>query len=576
MPHPDNTQKFKKIAQNYWDYYLQSFPEVATFYGNSKYDDLLEEFGPDKREKDKDAISGFLKDLQSIEPSTLNNLDSNSYRILKLDLNNFLEEHEFAPWEWNIDQIYGPHMRLLDLLETHPLQTRKNYDDLLERYSHIPRYFMQYIGELKAGLKSGRTASKIAYDRVLKQLEEFLKKNIRDLHFSKPIRDFPKDFSPSEKSKLTEEFEDAIRSWILPSYAEFYNFLKTDYQDKARKNPGIWALPEGLENYAFKCRQMTTTNLTPAELHKIGLEELQKNNEEILSIASKMGNDSGLPQFLDRIKKDPAQYFKTSEEIVTMHQTALQRMQKLLPQYFGTLPTIPFEIKEIDAFKALNSPAAFYYPPTTDGSRPGVFWVNTHNPSQWAIYSMETLAYHEAIPGHHFQIALAMENKDLPLFQRHGAFTAYVEGWAHYTERIANEEMNAYSSDLQRVGMLLDQAWRAVRLVVDTGVHHFQWSREKAFEFMKSTRAAHEMEMNNEIDRYIVWPGQALAYKVGQRTFSDLKNKAKQKLGAAFDIRKFHDAVLLQGAMPLFILEEIVDLWIGSQIVGKQSSQIQP
>ncbi|OGP05547.1 MAG: hypothetical protein A2Z91_09520 [Deltaproteobacteria bacterium GWA2_38_16] len=554
-------KNLEKLGKDYWEFLMKENPTWATFLGDKRYNDRLEEIGPKARARCVAQHKKFLKRLKKIKPTQLSYAEKISYSILKLKLKEYIDAQKYKDWEWNMDHLFGLHIQLMDLLEIHPLKTKKNYQDLLSRYKQIPKAFDQFLGDLRVGLKSGRVAPYVAYDRTLKQLEQFLAQKPMECRFSDAVKNFPKTFLEKDKQKLRGDFEKVITTSVVPAYQKFHQFLKEEYQGKARREVGVSAIPGGRENYCFRVKVNTTTDKTPEELHQLGLEELEKNKEEILAISRKLGHSGDLKSFLEQIKGDRANYFTSREALMNKHQTTLEGMKTLLPKYFGKLPSIPFEIKEMEAYKAPSAPAAYYYPPAEDGSRPGIFWMNTHKPEDWANYSMETLAFHEAIPGHHLQISLATEQKNIPQFQRHIGFTAYVEGWAHYTERLA-DEMGAYSSDLQRVGMLMDQAWRAIRLVVDTGIHYLGWSREKALNFMRETRTANDMEMNNEIDRYIVWPGQALAYKVGQRTIYDLREWAKGQLKDKFDIRGFHDVVLLSGPVPLTTLKDMIEDWV--------------
>lgn len=536
-------------------------PTWATFLGDHRYDDQLDQRGEAVRSEALSHHQALLSRLKKVETADLNQQDRISYWVLEHKLSEFIESLNYFDWEWNLDQLFGPHLHWPDLLNYHPLKSKKNVEDLLNRYHQIPVVMEQYLSDLRDGLKSGRVAPRIICDRVLKQLKEFLNQKPSQSRFSDVMKQFPKNFSAAQKGRFRDAFLRAIERSIFPAYQKFYDFLKKSYESRARETVGILAIPNGREAYAFRVRQETTTDYTPEELHQIGLEELARNKQEMLEVARQFGTALDLKGFLDKVKRDRANYFKTEKEMIQKHETTLEKMKKMLPGFFATCPKTPFEIKVMEAYRAPHAPAAYYYPPSEDGQRGGIFWMNTHKPTQWTVYTMETLAYHEAIPGHHLQIALATEQKSLPKFRRHAGFTAYIEGWAHYAERLA-DEMGGYSNELQRLGMLMDQAWRAIRLVVDTGIHYFGWSREKAYEFMKETRTASEMEMNNEIDRYIVWPGQALAYKVGQRMFSTLKDFSKKELGPKFDIRKFHDAALLNGPLPLKTLKQVIEEWI--------------
>lgn len=556
--------ELKKIGEDYWEFLMRHQPTWATFLGDHRYDGELDQRGEASR---SDALShhqSLLTRLKNVPTDDLNQQDKISYLILEHKLNEFIESLNHFDWEWNLDQLFGPHLHWLDILNYHPLKTKKDFETLLSRYHQIPLVMEQYLSDLKDGLKSGRVAPAIICRRILKQLKGFLNQKPLKSRFADPLKKFPKNISVAEQRRLRDILERSIEKNIFPAYQKFYDFLRNDYRSKARGTVGIFAIPNGKESYAFRVKHETTTDFTPEELHQTGLDELKRNREEMKEIALKEGHHGDLENFLKKMKRDKSNYFKSEKEIIQKHQTTLEKMKKLLPKYFGVCPKIPFEVKAMEAFRAPHAPGAYYYPPSEDGKRGGIFWTNTYKPAQWAVYSMETLAYHEAIPGHHLQIALATEQKGLPKFRRHAGFTAYIEGWAHYAERLA-DEMGAYSNELQRVGMLMDQAWRAIRLVVDTGIHYFGWSREKAYQFMKETRTANEMEMNNEIDRYIVWPGQALAYKVGQRTFSELREFSKKELGSKFDIRKFHDTSLLSGALPLRTLRYVIQEWIKNE-----------
>ncbi|MBI4041022.1 MAG: DUF885 domain-containing protein [Deltaproteobacteria bacterium] len=564
------SKPFATLSKDYWDFMMERFPTSATFLGDDRFNDCLEELGPKARSWAQRKLFSFQKALQKIKLEDLSSRERIFYQTLALQIQNDLEGFSYSRWQWNLDHLSGVHMYMIQLLEYHPLKTPKNYEDLLERYRQIPRLFDQHMADLKEGMKEGRTAPSVAYDHALRQLDQLSHMTVKEFPLMKPGWRFPKTISKRLQAKFQEKFAEVVQKKVLPAYGKFFQFLKTDYANQARSVVGISAIPQGQKNYDYLARVFTTTDLTPEALHLIGKEELQKNIDELLQIAREVGHTGDLKSFQEKIKADPENHFKSAEELVAHHRASLARMKKMLPKYFGKCPKSALEVKEIDPFKAQSSMAAYYFGPTSDGKRPAIFWMNTLKPTEWSKYSMETLAFHEGIPGHHLQVSLAIEQKDLPKFQRHGRFIAYIEGWAHYAERLS-DEMGAYSGPLDRVGMLMDQAWRAIRLVVDTGVHSMGWTRAQALEFMAQTRTAPEMEMNNEIDRYIIWPGQALAYKVGQRAFSELRTFARQKLGSRFDIRKFHDTVLLSGPLPLTILKQIVEQWVGQELEKKKA-----
>ena len=347
---------------------------------------------------------------------------------------------------------------------------------------------------------------------------------------------------------------------MKPAYAAYGKFLATDYAGKARKDPGVWSIPGGAEAYAFAARSQTTTTLSPDRIHQVGKEELEKNEREMLEIARGEGFQGELRDFLAAIGKEARFRLSTREEVLGRYRGICAKMDGRLSEAFGRLPKTPYEVKPLEEYREKDAPAAYYLPPAVDGSRAGIFYANTRDPGSWPTYDMEALCFHEAVPGHHLQIALAQELDGLPTVRRHARFTAYVEGWAHYTERLA-DEMGAYSTPYDRLGMLAAQAWRAARLVVDTGIHHLRWDREKALQVLHRIRSGPSSDVENEVDRYIIWPGQALAYKVGQRTIHEVRERARRRLGARFSLSGFHDEVLRHGALPLSILEDVVRSW---------------
>jgi uncharacterized protein (DUF885 family) len=349
---------------------------------------------------------------------------------------------------------------------------------------------------------------------------------------------------------------------VKPAYAEYLEFLEKELLPVSRTEVGIWSIPGGEAAYAHRVRRMTTTDLTPDEIHRIGQEELSLNEREMLEIARGQGHEGDLRSFLDAMRDDPRFRLATREEILDRYRAICAHMDEALPRVFRRLPRIGYEIRAVEPFREKDCPAAFYQRPPEDGSRKGIFYANTNDPSSWPTYDFEALCYHEAVPGHHLQIALAQEIGGLPRIRRYGGFTAYIEGWAHYTERLA-DEVGMYDTEYDRMGMLSAQAWRAVRLVVDTGMHHLRWTRDRAMEVMRSIRAGPESDVANEVDRYVVWPGQALAYKVGSRTITSIRASCRQRLGEAFDLAAFHDEVLRHGALPLSLLEEVMAAWDG-------------
>jgi uncharacterized protein (DUF885 family) len=393
----------------------------------------------------------------------------------------------------------------------------------------------------------------MARERVVAQLRALLAQPAVESPLAEPAKRFP---------DLADQLVEAIETEVAPAYHRMLEFLD-GYQ--GRQDPGVWSVRDGEAIYALMCRQHTTTDLTPQELHDVGQEELRGIQTEMRAIMERLGDRSGdIRAFTERLTTEPSNLSSTREEIVATANRLLANAQAALPRAFGRLPNIPCQVKAIEDYREKDAVAAFYYPPSGDGSRGGIFYVNTYDPPSRPKHTLPALTFHEAVPGHHLQIALSTENQDLPAFRRLGSdVTAYVEGWALYTERLS-DELGLYPDDYARFGMLGYQAWRACRLVVDTGMHHLRWSRQQGIDFFLSNVGLTERETANEVDRYIIWPGQALSYKMGQREIEALRREASAKLGRRFDLKAFHDELLRHGAIPLSTLRTVMTDWAAS------------
>jgi uncharacterized protein (DUF885 family) len=550
----------KRLAEDTWDFQMKEAPSWATFLGDRRFEDRLEERGPEARDRRLAAMKDLLARLKRIPPRGLGEEDAITRSVLRRMLEEGAEAFEHRSWEWELNQLNGLHVDLQDLLAYHPRQDAKGGEALLARYERVPASFLQLKGDLRDGIRSGRVVPRVAYDRCVGQFKAFLAAPAEKTTFGQAA-DLPKSVPAAARKRLSAALLDATRRLVVPAYRDFAAFLDTEYAGKARGEVGVRAIPGGREAYAFAVRTQTTTDLSPEEIHRIGHEELDRNKGEMLEIARRHGHTGDLRSYLDGLMKDPRYRLKTREQILARYRAILKRMDAALPTTFNILPKTPYRVEPMPAYKEKDAPAAYYYPPSDGGNRPGVFYANLHDPPSWPTYEMETLSYHEAVPGHHLQVAVAMEQRSLPFVRRHSFYTAYIEGWAHYTERLAGE-MGMFSSDEDRVGMLAGQAWRAARLVVDTGMHFHGWPRERAVAVLREIKTGPESETQNEIDRYIVWPGQALAYKVGHRKIAGLRDGAMRELGGAFDLRGFHDEVLRHGALPLAVLDEVIARWV--------------
>ena len=426
---------------------------------------------------------------------------------------------------------------------------------LEKRLKAVPLYLRRHRENIASGLKTGRVAARVPTEKLIRQLEEMLAAPVDESPYAEACERLPEPLLSEWKPRLLK----IVSEEIAPAARELTDFLKNDYLPKTRTGGdiGLSSVPGGRAMYRHKIRSHTTADRSADELHRIGLTELEGIRDEMTQIARRAGHAGDLESYLETVRSEPANFFKTREEVLKNAELLVGQATKALPEWFGTLPKTALVVKPVEEFQEKNEAAARYFQPPTDLSRPGVYYINTYKPESRPRFSMTSLAAHEGLPGHHLQIALALENKGLPQFRRSAGFTAYVEGWALYSERLG-DEMGLYRDDLSRLGMLSDQALRAARLVVDTGLHAKGWTREKAIDFMKANTPMSQEEIEAEVDRYTVWPGQALAYKVGQLELASLRDEVKARTGRRFDIKAFHDAVLRHGPLPLPVLRASV------------------
>jgi uncharacterized protein (DUF885 family) len=548
------------IAQEWWEFGLDESPVSCTALGLERGADRLDERGPSARERRERAVAGFLRRLAAVPTAPLSEEERITHAVLLRAASEEAEAARHRAWEWDLNQLTGLHLEIQDAVTRQPLAEPRLGAAYLARLAAVPEVVAQHVGDLRDGLASGRVAPKTSYDRVVAQLREFVALPAAATSFAQVVDRLPGGWTESDAAALRRAVADAIEASVRPAYVAYLRFLETEYAGRARPEVGVASIPGGADAYAFFVRRHTTTALSPRRIHEIGLEELAANEAEMLEIARGEGWKGDLRGYLDDIGRSPKYRLASREALLARYREICARMDARLPEVFGILPSRPYEVRALEEWREKDAPGAYYYPPAVEGGRPGIFYANTHDPSSWPTYDMETLSFHEAVPGHHLQIAIAQDLTSLPLARRHGGFTAYVEGWAHYAERLA-DEMGMYSTPVDRVGMLAGQAWRAARLVVDTGMHALGWPREKAVATMARIRSGPESDVANEVDRYVVWPGQALAYKIGQRTIAEARAKAKARLGARFALRGFHDEVLRHGALPLSVFDDVLAAW---------------
>jgi len=515
---------------------MKENPTYATYLGDFRYNDKLSDISAVGRDRRRALNEGFLKRINAVPAASLSESERVSADIFRLQLEQSLEDDAHNFWQWDVDQMNGPQAEFPQLLNYHPLSDGKGLE---ARFRAFGPYMDQYLDNLRAGVRDGRVAMRIAVERVIGQLHGLLG-------------------TPPEKSPFAARpsLLPAIRDSVYPAYHRMLQYLESDYLPKARtRDVGLWALPGGEAAYKFRIKLHTTTDLTAEQIHRIGLEELRSIQDEMRKIAK-----GDLQGYMERLKKDPKNFFSSREDLLETARRELSKANAKLPQWFKRLPKNECEVKAIEDYREKDSVAAFYYQPDEKLTRKGIFYANTYDAGSRPRFNMPALAVHEAVPGHHLQIALALEIEGLPRFRRQAGFTAFIEGWGLYSERLG-DEMGLYEDDLSRFGMLTFQAWRACRLVVDTGLHAMKWTREQAIAFFVENVTMTETEVLNEVDRYIIWPGQALAYMIGKREITALREEARKSMGARFDIKEFHEVVLRNGAIPLFTLRRLVTEW---------------
>ena len=604
------------LCRRAWELRLQSDPIFASMQKDERYYGLLPDISPAGISGNIRAHKKLLQRLDKLPLETLSAGELITLAWLRENLETTIAVDGLGQEDWLVDPLNGPQVSLLSLVDYQPFETPTERELLVQRWHAMGSFVRQHAENLRRGLSNGRVSSYSAVNKAIEQLDQILSTSSMDsplikpalgggvwvplargetvsavahkylgsasrqhelrdvnLHLQKgsvvalgtrillPAIDDP--LSPVERGQFLRDVMGAIEEDIYPAFADLRKTLVTRVLPNARDDghPGLAHLPGGRQAYRTRILQHTSLDLSPEEIHQFGLDEIARIRSEMSALGQELFGTSDLAEIQARLRDDPAMHFQSSEAVLAKAINAVERAQLALPQWFGTLPHAACIVEPVPAHEAPYSTVAYYRAPAADGSRPGIYFVNTYAPETRTIYEAEVLAYHEAVPGHHLQISIAQELDYLPLIRRHGHSTAFVEGWALYTERLC-DEMGLYSGNLDRIGMLSFDAWRASRLVVDTGMHAFGWSRQRAIDYMVENTLLAANNIVNEVDRYIAWPGQALAYKIGQRRFLKLREEARGAFGDQFDIREFHDLVLSNGALTLPILTDIVRDWI--------------
>ena len=558
--------ELRALADAFWDEFLAAHPTFATVMGDRRFDDQLEDLSPEARDAEIERLASTLARAEMIDGSELGDGDRVTRSMLIEEVGGRLEALRTRVDEWSVNPIHGPHTWLLDLADYQVVATPEDGLKMVARWRAMGPQLDQAAEGLRRGMARGQVASVVPVERVVDVLRGLVATPAADWRLAGPAAEAHDDWPADALAAFRTELLAAVADVVIPAFVCYLEALETEVLPAARPadRPGLLHVPGGELAYRALIRTHTTLDLEPSAVHETGLAEVERIDREFEDLGATVLGVHGLEATLVALRGDPALRFGTAEDVFAAARDTLARAQAALPAWFGLLPKAACEVVPIPRETAPHQTLAYYAWPALDGSRPGRFYINLHAPETRPRYEAEALAFHEAVPGHHLQIAIAEELEGRPVFQRALGSTAFAEGWGLYTERLA-DEMGLYTSDLDRFGILSFDAWRACRLVVDTGMHALGWTRDEAIAFMRAHTALGDNNIANEVDRYIAWPAQALAYKLGQLEILRLRALAEVRLGLAFYIRAFHDVVLGSGAVGLRTLAEIVEQWIATQ-----------
>lgn len=556
-----------RLYAQYWEEMLKRNPLAATYQGDPRYNDQLPNFlSREFRDTSHAFTKGWLEKIEAVGPEGLEGQDLLSWQIFVEDARDELAGQEFPSWMQPVNQFYNIASTFVQLgsgTGAQPFRTVQDYDNWHERASNIPVLFNQAIANMGEGIQAGVVQPRALMEKVLPQLDALIKDDPRQTLFWKPVADMPADFSAADRQRIEGEYAELISTVLMPSYRHLRDYIATDYLPHTRDSAGMDALPDGAAWYAFRVRQSTTTDLPPERIHQIGLDEVARIHQRMHGVMDEVGFKGTLPEFFRFMQTDPRFEFASEEKLLEFYRSLEAKVNAKVPELFSLVPKAPFEIRPVEAFRARSAAGGSYMRPSEDGSRPGIFYVNTYNLPTRKTWDAEDLFLHEAIPGHHFQLALQQELTGLPAFRRFGGQTAYTEGWGLYAESLG-KELGVYENPYDYFGYLQNELWRAIRLVVDTGLHSQGWTREQVIDYMLENSAESRTQSVAEAERYMAIPGQALAYKMGELKILELRQRAEKALGGKFDIRQFHAEVLKDGSVPLDVLEDKINRWIAA------------
>jgi uncharacterized protein (DUF885 family) len=557
----DERETLHRIFEDEWQWQLRDTPEAATSIGDRRYDDRLADRSAAAWTKRREHAREVLARLETIDRSKLTADDQLNYDLFLYQARSAVEQSRF-PFELTpVDQMFGIHMLLGELAQQIPRDTVKDYENFIARLRAYPRTVDDTIALLRRGAESGVTPPRV----ILGDVADLIANQLVDDPAKSPIYELAfTNMRVGEQERLRKEAQEAIRTDVLPAIRKLHKFWKDEYYPKTRQAIAWTSVPQGKEWYAYLVKQHTTTDLTPEQIHELGLSEVKRIRGEMEKVKAEAKFEGSLTDFFTFLRTDPRFYYDTREGLLMAYRDISKRIDPELTRLFGKLPRLPYGVIPIPAYSEKTNTTAYYNSGSPEANRPGYYYVNLYDLKSRPKWEMEALSLHEAVPGHHLQIALAQELENVPKFRRFGNFNAYAEGWGLYAESLG-PELGMYTDPYSKFGQLTYEMWRAVRLVVDTGMHAKGWTRQQAIDFFvaNSSKPLHDIEV--EIDRYLTWPGQALGYKIGELKIKELRAKAERTLGPKFDIRAFHDTVLGAGPLPLSLLETRVNAWIGER-----------
>jgi uncharacterized protein (DUF885 family) len=555
--------QLRDALQAEWEYTLRTNPEFATYVGDTRYNDQLGDYSSEFIAKQIEHDKQQLKLFEEIDTAGFPDDEALNQRLMVRSLKEDIEGAQFNDWQMPVSQFGGPHQGFASMPSQMPFNSSKDYENYLSRLHQIPHALDQITANMKLGMANQLMPPKFLLEKVAVQAQNIADASEDKSPFTQPLTKFPAGISAADQQRLHDAVVKVVTAEVNPAYARFAAFVKTDYAPKGRTEMGVWSLPNGAERYKFDVKRLTTTSMTPEQIHQLGVKQVQEIDAQMLAIAKQQGY-ADIKSFNEHIRQDPKLHGTSGQQILDLYQHYTDQMYAKLPQLFGRLPKNKLIVVPMEAFRAPDSVPADYSPGAGDGSRPGRINVNEYDPKNRLLLNVEAIAYHEGVPGHHLEFSISSELTDIPPFRKYMFIPAFSEGWALYSERLG-KDVGFYQDPYSEYGRLGNEMWRAIRLVVDTGVHYEHWTRDQMVEYFRAHTAMDEPNIQTEVDRYIAWPGQALSYKLGQMEILALREQAKKELGARYDIKSFHDEILSAGPLPLEVLHTRVTAWIAAQ-----------